>query len=85
VTLAGEVSTTGDVKIEWHSERPNGSQFSRANLSGTIQKGHLDANGAFFNGRTVSIRQTWNLPGGDASEKESDGREHAYPSGLKRK
>jgi hypothetical protein len=85
VKLAGEVSTIGEVKIEMHAERTDGSQFARANLSGTIQKGHLDANGAFFNGRIVSIRWTWDLPGGDAPEKESGGREHAYPSGLKRK
>jgi len=85
VRLAGEVSTTGDVRIEWHSERPDGSQFARANLSGTIQKGHLDANGAFSNGRTVSITWTLNASGNDPSEKESDGREHVHPSGAKRK
>lgn len=83
VRLAGEVSTTGDVRIEWHSERPDGSQFSRANLSGTIQNGHLDANGAFSNGRTVSVTWTLNAPGNDSSEEESDGREH--PSRMKRR
>jgi len=85
VKLAGEVSTLGDVRIEWHSERPDGSQFGRANLSGTIQEGRLDANGAFLNGRTVSIRWTLNVPAVDSSEKEADGREHAHPSGMKRK
>lgn len=85
VKLTGEVSTPGDVKIEWHSERPDGSQFRRANLSGTIQNGRLDANGAFFNGRTVSIKWTLTMPESDSSEPESDGHEHAHPSGLKRK
>jgi len=55
VTLAGEVSTTGDVKIEWHAESADGSQFARAALSGAIQNGHLDARGTFGNGRTISV------------------------------
>ncbi len=55
VTLAGEVATTGGVKIEWHAERADGSQFARATLSGTIENGHLDARGTFENGRTVSF------------------------------
>jgi hypothetical protein len=85
VKLAGEVSTLGEVRIEWHSEHADGSQFARAILSGTIRDGRLDASGAFSNGRSVSIRRTLNVPGSDSSEKESDGREHAHPSGLKRK
>ncbi|HKW94195.1 MAG TPA: hypothetical protein VJX92_20095 [Methylomirabilota bacterium] len=85
VTLAGEVSTMGDVKIQWHARRPDGSQFSRANLAGTIRNGRLDANGAFPNGRTVSVRWTLNGPAKDSSEKEPDGSQHAHPSGVKRK
>src|SRR5207244_12547742 len=38
VKLAGEGSTLGDVRIEWHSERADGSQFGRANRSGTVQE-----------------------------------------------
>jgi hypothetical protein len=80
-----EISTLGEVRIERYSERPDGGQFARANLSGTIQDGRLDANGAFLNGRTVSIRWTASIPGNDSSEEESDGREHAHQSGLERK
>jgi hypothetical protein len=69
VKLTGEVSTMGDVKIEWHSERPDGSQFSRADLSGTIQNGHLDASGAFSSGRTLSINWTLGVPGSDSPRK----------------
>jgi hypothetical protein len=84
VKLVGEMSTMGDVKIEWHAERPDGSQFARANLSGTIQNGRLDANGAFSNGRTVSITWTLDASGSDSSEKESEGREHVHPSGKRK-
>jgi hypothetical protein len=69
VKLAGEVSTLGAVKIEMHAERADGTQFARANLSGTIQNGRLDASGAFPNGRTLSFSWTLNAPGGDARKK----------------
>ncbi len=55
VKLAGEVSAIGEVRIEMHAERVDGNQFARANLSGTIQNGHLDAGGFFFSGRTMSL------------------------------
>jgi class 3 adenylate cyclase len=55
VRLAGETSANGEVKIEMHAEREDGNQFGRASLSGTVQNGRLDASGAFFNGRTVSL------------------------------
>lgn len=71
VKLAGEVSTAGAVKIEMHAERADGTQFARANLSGTLQNGRLDANGAFLNGRTLSLSWTLNAPGGAASRKRA--------------
>lgn len=74
VKLVGEVSTLGDVKIEWRGERPDGSQFSHADLSGRIQDGRLDAAGAFSNGRTVSIRWTLNAPEGDSYRRGVDPR-----------
>lgn len=55
VKLAGEVSAIGEVKIEMHAERADGSQFARATLSGTIQHDRLDASGFFFTGRTTSL------------------------------
>jgi len=38
-----------------HAESVDGNQFARANLSDTIQNGHLDASGTFFSGRTMSL------------------------------
>ncbi|HUM14294.1 MAG TPA: adenylate/guanylate cyclase domain-containing protein [Candidatus Nitrosotalea sp.] len=55
VKLAGEISAIGEVKIEMHAEREDGQRFGRANLSGTVQNGRLDASGFFFNGRTASL------------------------------
>jgi hypothetical protein len=71
VKLAGDVSTAGAVKVEMHAERADGTQFARANLSGTIQNGRLDAKGAFLNGRTLSFSWTLNAPGGDAPRKRA--------------
>ncbi len=71
VKLAGEVSTAGALKVEMHAERADGTQFARANLSGTIQNGRLDANGAFLNGRTLSFSWTLNTPGGAAPRKRA--------------
>jgi hypothetical protein len=75
VKLAGEVSTAGAVKIEMHAERADGTQFARAKLSGTIQNGRLDANGAFLTGRTLSLSWTVNAaPGGHAPRKHGGRR-----------
>jgi hypothetical protein len=71
VKLAGEVSTAGAVNVEMHAERADGTQFARANLSGTIQNGRLDANGAFLNGRSLSFSWTLKAPGGDAPRKRA--------------
>jgi len=56
VKVVGEVSTSGEVKMEMHAERMDGSVFGRANLSGTVENGRLEANGSFLNGRTVSFK-----------------------------
>jgi hypothetical protein len=55
VKLAGDVSAVGEVRMKMHAERVDGNQFARANLSGTIQSGHLDASGFFVSGRTMSL------------------------------
>ncbi len=55
VKLAGEVSATGAVRIEMYAERADGNRVSRANLSGTVESGRLDARGSFLNGRIVSL------------------------------
>lgn len=55
VKLAGDVSAVGEVRMKMHAERGDGNQFARANLSGAIQNGHLDASGFFVSGRTMSL------------------------------
>ena len=69
VKLAGNVSGTGEVKIEMHAERVDGNVFGRANLSGTVENGRLEAKGSFSSGRTVSFNSRLNAPGhlGDRS------------------
>jgi len=55
--LSGEVSASGDVKIEIHGERGD-TRVRRAtiNLSGSLREGKLDATGSFVtNGRPVSL------------------------------
>ena len=69
VKLAGEVSTIGEVKVEMHAERSDGTQFAQANLSGTIENGRLDAHGAFLNGRALSFRWELTAPGGGHPQK----------------
>ncbi len=55
VKLTGDVSAKGEVRIEMHAERADGGRFARATLAGTVQNGHLNANGFFTTGRTTSI------------------------------
>jgi class 3 adenylate cyclase len=60
VKLAGDVSTSGEVRMEMRAQRSDGSLFARSTLSGTIQNGHLDASGFFFSGRTTTVNWTRN-------------------------
>ena len=51
--LTGAVTAAGDSILELHSQ--SGQRGLRANLTGTLQGGHLDATGKFLNGRTISL------------------------------
>jgi len=53
--LDGEVAGSGAVHIRMHGEGAPGGRRPFAELNGTLQDGHLNAAGAFLNGRTVVI------------------------------
>jgi class 3 adenylate cyclase len=53
--LSGDVAETGDVKIEMHSEKPDGSRLATIDLKGTLHDGHLDATGNFRAGRAATL------------------------------
>jgi class 3 adenylate cyclase len=53
--LAGNISDSGDVKMELHSEKPDGSRVATIMLQGTLLEGKLDAKGSFLIGRPVTL------------------------------
>ena len=53
--LAGDVTPSGDIKIEMHSEKPDGSRVITIDLTGTVGNGLLDASGKFRNGRSATL------------------------------
>jgi class 3 adenylate cyclase len=53
--LAGDVGTSGDVKIGMHSEKPDGTLLAVIDLTGTIHDGAIKANGSFRKGRSVTL------------------------------
>jgi adenylate cyclase len=55
VTLAGEVTSSGEVTIQMHAELEDGASLFTLNLTGTLEDGKLMANGNFKNGRTATL------------------------------
>jgi hypothetical protein len=53
--LTGDVSPTGDVKMELHSEKFDGSRVATIDLKGTFQSGRLEATGSFRMGRPANL------------------------------
>ena len=53
--LVGEISPSGDVKMELHSEKPDGSRLATINMKGTIKDGEISADGAFLMGRPATL------------------------------
>jgi len=53
--LAGDVAASGDVKIEMHSKKPDGTPMATINLTGTLHDGLIDASGAFLRGRPATL------------------------------
>ena len=55
--LEGDVSNTGAVKMELHSEKADGSRIITVDFNGAIIDNRLDADGKFRMGRGASL--TW--------------------------
>jgi hypothetical protein len=55
VFLVGEISPSGDVKMELHSEKPDGSRLATIDMKGTIKDGEILADGAFLMGRPATL------------------------------
>jgi len=53
--LAGDISPSGDVKMEMHSEKPDGTRVATIMLQGVLLDGKLDAKGSFLIGRPVTL------------------------------
>ena len=53
--LDGEVSSSGDVKMEMHNEKPDGSRVITVDFTGKIHDIHLDATGKFRMGRAATL------------------------------
>jgi class 3 adenylate cyclase len=53
--LAGDVATSGDVKIQMHSEKADGSPVAMIDLTGTVHDGLLSARGRFLKGRVATL------------------------------
>jgi class 3 adenylate cyclase len=60
--LKGDVSPSGDVRIEMHSEKPDGTVVVMIDLAGTLHDGLIDASGSFLNGRPANLQ--WRKTGG---------------------
>jgi len=54
--LAGDVSPAGDVKMQMHSEKADGSRIITANFTGWIHDNNLDATGKLLMGRGAFLR-----------------------------
>jgi class 3 adenylate cyclase len=55
VFLVGEISPSGALKMELHSEKPDGSRLATIDMKGTIKDGEISADGAFLMGRPATL------------------------------
>jgi hypothetical protein len=53
--LSGDVAASGDVKMEMHSQKADGTPLATINLTGTLHNGLIDASGVFRMGRTATL------------------------------
>src|SRR5579859_4514568 len=53
--LEGDVSPAGEVKMEMHTEKEDGSRVITVDFTGTIHDIHLDATGKFRMGRAATL------------------------------
>jgi len=54
--LAGDVTPSGDVTIEMHSQKPDGTIVVLIDLAGTLHNGLIDASGSFRKGRPATLK-----------------------------
>ncbi|HUC17790.1 MAG TPA: adenylate/guanylate cyclase domain-containing protein [Acetobacteraceae bacterium] len=54
--LKGDVAASGDINIEMHSEKPDGSPVATINLVGTVHDNAIDASGSFLRGRPATLK-----------------------------
>lgn len=53
--LKGDVDASGDVTIQMHSQKPDGSPAATINLTGILHDQKIEANGSFLRGRPASL------------------------------
>ena len=53
--LTGDIAPSGDLKIEMHTEKGDGSRVATIDLKGTFQNRRIAANGSFRRGRGVTL------------------------------
>lgn len=54
--LTGDVARSGDVEIEMHSKKPDGTPMATINLTGTLRDSMIDARGSFLKGRAATLK-----------------------------
>jgi class 3 adenylate cyclase len=54
--LSGDVAASGDVTIEMHSKKSDGTPMATINLTGTLHDQTIDASGAFLRGRPATLK-----------------------------
>ncbi len=53
--LSGDVAASGDIKMEMHSQKADGTPLAAIDLTGTLHDGRIDARGVFRMGRTATL------------------------------
>ncbi len=53
--LTGDVAPSGDVKIQMHSEKADGSWIAAIDLTGTVHDGAINTRGTFLKGRPATL------------------------------
>ena len=66
--LSGDVSPSGEIKMEMHSEKADGSRVATIDLKGNIQDGQIDSTGSFRMGRTATLN--WHKNDGSLKKKD---------------
>jgi class 3 adenylate cyclase len=60
--LDGDISPTGDLTIQMHSDKSDGTRVTTITLVGTIRAGLLEARGKFAKGRPATLNWHLNSP-----------------------